>query len=64
MGKKIRMGVWGKVRVLWRKDGSVGKGKRAREKERKTLRKVRREGKERKGESGECREKNLFNRKG
>ncbi len=36
------MGVWGKVRVLWRKDGSVGKGKRAREKERGTRRKVRR----------------------
>jgi hypothetical protein len=26
------MGVWGKVRVLWKKDGSVGKGKRALEK--------------------------------
>ncbi len=27
-----RMGAWGKVRVLWRKDGSVGTGKSALEK--------------------------------
>jgi hypothetical protein len=36
------MGMQGKARVLWRKDGSVGKGKRAREKERGPRRKVRR----------------------
>jgi hypothetical protein len=54
------MGVWGKVRVLKRKDGSVGKGKMAMEKERGRRRKVRRKERKEKERVENVEKKKLF----